>query len=79
MVFFARVVGHFEVADQITPIKIDNFDWDFDIRYVHPISFKFGDQTHGTLLYVYIFLNGWLTRTDGSWSCINIAKNSGHS
>ena len=43
MVFFARVVGHFEVADQITPIKIDNFDWDFDIRYVHPISFKFGD------------------------------------
>ncbi|RVX15276.1 Dipeptidyl peptidase family member 6 [Vitis vinifera] len=26
MVFFARVVGHFEVADQITPIKIDNFD-----------------------------------------------------
>ena len=34
MVFFARVVGHFEVADQITPIKIDNFDWDFDIRYI---------------------------------------------
>ncbi|KAG6498120.1 hypothetical protein ZIOFF_046029 [Zingiber officinale] len=26
MVFFARVVGHFEVADPITPIKIDNFD-----------------------------------------------------
>ncbi|KAH7850529.1 hypothetical protein Vadar_034398 [Vaccinium darrowii] len=26
MVFFARLVGHFEVADDITPIKIDNFD-----------------------------------------------------
>ncbi|KAK9270192.1 hypothetical protein L1049_025768 [Liquidambar formosana] len=26
MVFFARLVGHFEVADEITPIKIDNFD-----------------------------------------------------
>ncbi|XP_074582427.1 dipeptidyl-peptidase 5-like [Curcuma longa] len=26
MVFFARLVGHFEVADPITPIKIDNFD-----------------------------------------------------
>ncbi|XP_068641443.1 uncharacterized protein [Aristolochia californica] len=26
MVFFARLVGHFQVADEITPIKIDNFD-----------------------------------------------------
>ncbi|OMO74886.1 hypothetical protein COLO4_26452 [Corchorus olitorius] len=26
MVFFARLVGHFDVADPITPIKIDNFD-----------------------------------------------------
>ncbi|KAL5777849.1 hypothetical protein ACOSP7_010775 [Xanthoceras sorbifolium] len=26
MVFFARLVGHFDVADVITPIKIDNFD-----------------------------------------------------
>ncbi|KAH9692655.1 peptidase S9 domain-containing protein [Citrus sinensis] len=26
MVFFARVVGHFDVADEIIPIKIDNFD-----------------------------------------------------
>ncbi|KAG5543404.1 hypothetical protein RHGRI_016217 [Rhododendron griersonianum] len=26
MVFFARLVGHFEVADDITPIKIENFD-----------------------------------------------------
>ena len=26
MVFFARLVGHFEVADDITPIKIDNLD-----------------------------------------------------
>jgi len=26
MVFFARLVGHFDVADKITPIKIDNFD-----------------------------------------------------
>ncbi|XP_059638233.1 uncharacterized protein LOC132280128 [Cornus florida] len=26
MVFFARVVGHFKVADDITPIRIDNFD-----------------------------------------------------
>ncbi|GAB2219060.1 hypothetical protein Droror1_Dr00006687 [Drosera rotundifolia] len=26
MVFFARLVGHFSVADDITPIKIDNFD-----------------------------------------------------
>ncbi|KAM3221531.1 hypothetical protein P3L10_020801 [Capsicum annuum] len=26
MVFFARLVGHFEVADEVTPIKIDNFD-----------------------------------------------------
>ncbi|XP_042399548.1 uncharacterized protein LOC121989518 isoform X1 [Zingiber officinale] len=26
MVFFARLVGHFEVADPIIPIKIDNFD-----------------------------------------------------
>ncbi|XP_051124272.1 acylamino-acid-releasing enzyme [Andrographis paniculata] len=26
MVFFARLVGHFRVADNITPIKIDNFD-----------------------------------------------------
>lgn len=28
MVFFARVVGHFKVADDIAPIKIDNFDQD---------------------------------------------------
>jgi len=27
MVFFARLVGKFEVADEITPIKIENFDW----------------------------------------------------
>ncbi|KAF8022934.1 hypothetical protein BT93_F0449 [Corymbia citriodora subsp. variegata] len=26
MLFFARLVGHFDVADEITPIKIDNFD-----------------------------------------------------
>uniref|UniRef100_A0A453R3Y4 Peptidase S9 prolyl oligopeptidase catalytic domain-containing protein n=1 Tax=Aegilops tauschii subsp. strangulata TaxID=200361 RepID=A0A453R3Y4_AEGTS len=26
MVFFARTVGKFEVADDITPIKIENFD-----------------------------------------------------
>ncbi|XP_054817295.1 probable dipeptidyl-peptidase 5 [Prosopis cineraria] len=26
MVFFARLIGHFKVADDITPIKIDNFD-----------------------------------------------------
>ncbi|XP_044475519.1 uncharacterized protein LOC123203274 isoform X2 [Mangifera indica] len=26
MVFFARLVGHFNVADDISPIKIDNFD-----------------------------------------------------
>ncbi|KAK6245298.1 hypothetical protein SCA6_008388 [Theobroma cacao] len=26
MVFFARLVGRFNVADEITPIKIDNFD-----------------------------------------------------
>ncbi|CAN1273885.1 Dipeptidyl peptidase family member 6 [Linum perenne] len=26
MVFFARLVGHFNVADKITPIKIENFD-----------------------------------------------------
>ncbi|KAL2322645.1 hypothetical protein Fmac_027024 [Flemingia macrophylla] len=26
MVFFARLVGHFNVADDITPIKIDNYD-----------------------------------------------------
>ncbi|KAF7817523.1 dipeptidyl-peptidase 5 [Senna tora] len=26
MVFFARLIGHFNVADEITPIKIDNFD-----------------------------------------------------
>ncbi|KAH9758393.1 peptidase S9 domain-containing protein [Citrus sinensis] len=26
MVFFARVVGHFDVADEIIPIKIDNFN-----------------------------------------------------
>ncbi|KDP38395.1 hypothetical protein JCGZ_04320 [Jatropha curcas] len=26
MVFFARLVGQFDVADDITPIKIDNFD-----------------------------------------------------
>lgn len=27
MLFFARLVGHFKVADEITSIKIDNFDW----------------------------------------------------
>ncbi|KAL6861818.1 hypothetical protein ACP4OV_017518 [Aristida adscensionis] len=26
MLFFARLVGHFKVADDITPIKIENFD-----------------------------------------------------
>ncbi|URE38638.1 Dienelactone hydrolase family [Musa troglodytarum] len=26
MMFFARLVGHFQVADPISPIKIDNFD-----------------------------------------------------
>lgn len=26
MVFFARLVGHFDVADKIIPIKVDNFD-----------------------------------------------------
>jgi len=26
MVFFARLVGKFNVADDITPIKIENFD-----------------------------------------------------
>ncbi|WOL19985.1 hypothetical protein Cni_G28787 [Canna indica] len=26
MVFFARLVGHFNIADPISPIKIDNFD-----------------------------------------------------
>ncbi|XP_057469014.1 uncharacterized protein LOC130758197 [Actinidia eriantha] len=26
MMFFARLVGHFKVADEITPIRIDNFD-----------------------------------------------------
>ncbi|KAK7830796.1 acylamino-acid-releasing enzyme [Quercus suber] len=26
MVFFARLVGHFDVADEINPIKVDNFD-----------------------------------------------------
>lgn len=26
MVFFARLIGHFNVANDITPIKIDNFD-----------------------------------------------------
>lgn len=26
MVFFARLVGNFNVADDINPIKIDNFD-----------------------------------------------------
>ncbi|KAL7262077.1 hypothetical protein ACSBR1_000456 [Camellia fascicularis] len=26
MMFFARLVGHFKVADEITPIKVDNFD-----------------------------------------------------
>ncbi|GMN24702.1 hypothetical protein TIFTF001_040611 [Ficus carica] len=26
MVFFARLVGNFKVADEITPISIDNFD-----------------------------------------------------
>lgn len=27
MLFLARMVGHFEVADEITPIRIDNVDW----------------------------------------------------
>ncbi|PNX62482.1 dipeptidyl peptidase family member 6, partial [Trifolium pratense] len=26
MVFFARLIGRFNVADDITPVKIDNFD-----------------------------------------------------
>lgn len=26
MMFFARLVGKFQVADDISPIKIDNFD-----------------------------------------------------
>ncbi|KAJ8526487.1 hypothetical protein K7X08_028964 [Anisodus acutangulus] len=26
MVFFARLVGHFQVADEVNPVKIDNFD-----------------------------------------------------
>ncbi|XP_058088673.1 uncharacterized protein LOC131235501 [Magnolia sinica] len=26
MLFFARMVGHFQVADEISPIRIDNFD-----------------------------------------------------
>lgn len=26
MVFFARLVGHFEVPDDINPIKIENFE-----------------------------------------------------
>jgi hypothetical protein len=26
MLFFARLVGQFKVADDITPIKIENFD-----------------------------------------------------
>lgn len=26
MVFFARLIGRFNVADPITPIKVDNFD-----------------------------------------------------
>jgi hypothetical protein len=26
MVFFARLIGGFQVADDITPIKIDNYD-----------------------------------------------------
>ncbi|CAL5351443.1 unnamed protein product [Camellia sinensis] len=26
MMFFARLVGHSKVADEITPIKVDNFD-----------------------------------------------------
>jgi 3-phosphoglycerate kinase len=26
MVFFARLIGGFQVADEITPIKIDNYD-----------------------------------------------------
>ncbi|KAJ4867532.1 alpha/beta-Hydrolases superfamily protein [Raphanus sativus] len=30
MVFFARVVGGFQVADDITPLKIDNFDTSSD-------------------------------------------------
>lgn len=30
MVFFARVVGGFQVADDISPLKIDNFDTSSD-------------------------------------------------
>ena len=26
MVFFARMVGGFKVADDVTPVKVDNFD-----------------------------------------------------
>jgi len=26
MLFFARLVGKFKVADDITPLRIDNFD-----------------------------------------------------
>lgn len=26
MVFFARLIGRFNVADDITPVKIENFD-----------------------------------------------------
>jgi len=26
MVFFARMIGGFEVADDVTPVKVDNFD-----------------------------------------------------
>ncbi|KAI3947649.1 hypothetical protein MKX01_034314 [Papaver californicum] len=26
MMFFARLIGHFKVADEITPIKVDNVD-----------------------------------------------------
>lgn len=28
LVFFARLVGNHTVADDITPIKVDNLDWD---------------------------------------------------
>lgn len=30
MVFFARLVGNFKVADDITPIKIENIDWSLE-------------------------------------------------
>lgn len=38
MVFFARLVGRFNVADEITPIKIDNFDWSITETFGSSIS-----------------------------------------